>query len=132
LAVFALPAFHSLMVHSHEVVLREELFTLRHQIDRFTHDYERGPPLSRENPGQARYFPFVSHARKVIMPEGKERGQEPLFLREDAVVGRMAWSNACPKRFGSSRRKAPRANVGGPQKDPDPFSRPLTPLRPSK
>ena len=31
------------MVHSHEVVLREELFTLCHQIDRFTHDYERGP-----------------------------------------------------------------------------------------
>jgi len=24
-------------------VLREELFALRHQIDRFTHDYERGP-----------------------------------------------------------------------------------------
>jgi general secretion pathway protein G len=43
LAVFALPGFHSVMVHSHEVVLREELFTLRHQIDRFTHDYERGP-----------------------------------------------------------------------------------------
>ena len=34
LAVFALPGFHSVMVHSHEVVLRE-------------------------NPGQARYFPFI-------------------------------------------------------------------------
>ena len=43
LAVFALPGFHSVLVHSHEVVLREELFALRHQIDRFTHDYERGP-----------------------------------------------------------------------------------------
>jgi Tfp pilus assembly protein PilE len=43
LAVFALPGFHSVMVHSHEVVLREELFTPRRQIDRFTHDYERGP-----------------------------------------------------------------------------------------
>jgi len=31
------------MMHSHEVVLREELFALRNQIDRFTHDYERGP-----------------------------------------------------------------------------------------
>ena len=43
LAVFALPGFHSVMMHSHEVVLREELFALRNQIDRFTHDYERGP-----------------------------------------------------------------------------------------
>jgi general secretion pathway protein G len=43
LAVFALPGFHSVMVHSHEVVLREELFALRSQIDRFTHDYEHGP-----------------------------------------------------------------------------------------
>jgi general secretion pathway protein G len=43
LAVFALPGFHSVMVHSHEVVLREELFALRNQIDRFTNDYERGP-----------------------------------------------------------------------------------------
>ena len=41
LAVFALPGFHSAMVHAHEIVLREELFTLRCQIDRFPHDYER-------------------------------------------------------------------------------------------
>ena len=27
LAVFALPGFHGVMMHSHEVVLREELFT---------------------------------------------------------------------------------------------------------
>jgi general secretion pathway protein G len=48
LAVFALPGFHSVMVHSHEVVLRQELFALRHQIDRFTHDYERGPASLEE------------------------------------------------------------------------------------
>jgi len=29
-------------------VLREELFALRHQIDRFTHDYERGPASLEE------------------------------------------------------------------------------------
>jgi hypothetical protein len=43
LAVFALPGFHSVILHSHEIVLREELFTMRNQIDRFTHHYERGP-----------------------------------------------------------------------------------------
>ena len=33
----------------------------------------------------------------------------------------MARSNGCPKRFGSSRWKAPRATVGGLTKAPDPF-----------
>ena len=48
LAVFALPGFHSAMVHAHEMVLREELFAMRCQIDRFTHDYERGPASLEE------------------------------------------------------------------------------------
>ena len=39
----------------------------------------------------------------------------------------MARSNGCPKRFGSSRWKAPRATVGGLTKAPDPFC-PLTPF----
>ena len=43
LATFAMPIYHSIMVHAHEAVLREDLFTLRSQIDRFTHDNERGP-----------------------------------------------------------------------------------------
>ena len=48
LAVFALPGFHSAMAHAHEIVLREQLFTLRCQIDRFTQNYERGPASLEE------------------------------------------------------------------------------------
>jgi len=49
LAVFALPGFHSAMVHAREMVLREELFAMRCQIDRFTQDYERGPASLEES-----------------------------------------------------------------------------------
>jgi len=35
--------FRTLIVRGREAVLREDLFTLRTQIDRFSHDYERGP-----------------------------------------------------------------------------------------
>ena len=48
LAVFALPGFHSAMVHAHEIVLREELFAVRCQIDRFTQNYEHGPASLEE------------------------------------------------------------------------------------
>jgi general secretion pathway protein G len=43
LATFATPIYRRLIVRSREAVLREDLFTLRSQIDRFTHDNERGP-----------------------------------------------------------------------------------------
>ena len=43
LASFSMPFFHSVVVRGREAVLREDLFTLRSQIDRFTHDNERGP-----------------------------------------------------------------------------------------
>ena len=43
LCSFSLPIYHSIVVHAREAVLREDLFTLRHQIDQFTHDYARGP-----------------------------------------------------------------------------------------
>jgi len=43
LATLATPMFRTLIVRGREAVLREDLFTLRAQIDRFTHDYERGP-----------------------------------------------------------------------------------------
>lgn len=43
LATFALPMYHTVMVRSREAVLRDELFTLRSQIDRFAHDNQRGP-----------------------------------------------------------------------------------------
>jgi len=38
LATFAMPIYHSMVVHAREATLREDLFTLRSQIDRFTHD----------------------------------------------------------------------------------------------
>jgi general secretion pathway protein G len=43
LCSFSLPIYHSLVVRARETVLREDLFTLRCQIDQFTHDYARGP-----------------------------------------------------------------------------------------
>ena len=48
LATFALPMFHTVIVHGREAVLREDLFTLRTQIDRFTHDNARGPASLEE------------------------------------------------------------------------------------
>jgi general secretion pathway protein G len=43
LATFATPIYHTVSVRAREANLREELYTLRSQIDRFTHDNERGP-----------------------------------------------------------------------------------------
>ena len=43
LASFGMPSFMTIVTRAHEAVLREDLFTLRSQIDRFTHDNERGP-----------------------------------------------------------------------------------------
>ena len=48
LATLATPMFRTLIVRGREAVLREDLFTLRNQIDRFTHDYARGPASLEE------------------------------------------------------------------------------------
>ena len=48
LAPFSMPVYRSVIVHGREAVLRDDLFTLRSQIDRFTHDYERGPASLEE------------------------------------------------------------------------------------
>jgi general secretion pathway protein G len=48
LATFSVPYFRTVIVHGREAVLREDLFTLRTQIDRFTHDNERGPTSLEE------------------------------------------------------------------------------------
>ncbi len=48
IASFAMPIFGSIIVHARETVLREDLFTLRSQIDRFTHDNERAPASLQE------------------------------------------------------------------------------------
>jgi len=43
MANFGTPIYHTVVVRAHEATLREDLITLRTQIDRFTHDNERGP-----------------------------------------------------------------------------------------
>ena len=48
IASFAMPIFGSIIVHARETVLREDLFTLRSQIDRFTHDNQRAPASLQE------------------------------------------------------------------------------------
>ena len=48
LATFSVPYFRTVIVHGREAVLREDLFTLRTQIDRFTRDYARGPASLEE------------------------------------------------------------------------------------
>lgn len=48
LANFSMPIYRSIFVHAREATLRDELFTLRSQIDRFTHDNERGPTSLEE------------------------------------------------------------------------------------
>jgi general secretion pathway protein G len=48
LATFAMPTYHTIVVHGREATLRDDLFTLRSQIDRFTHDNERGPTSLEE------------------------------------------------------------------------------------
>ena len=47
-ATFAMPIFGSIIVHARETVLREDLFTLRSQIDRFTHGNQRAPASLQE------------------------------------------------------------------------------------
>ena len=48
LATISMPIYRSIIVHAHEAVLREDLFTMRAQIDRFTHDNERAPASLEE------------------------------------------------------------------------------------
>ena len=48
LATFSEPYFRTVIVHGREAVLREDLSTLRTQIDRFTRDNERGPASLEE------------------------------------------------------------------------------------
>ena len=48
LATFSEPYYRTVLVHGREAILREDLFTLRSQIDRFTQDNERGPASLEE------------------------------------------------------------------------------------
>jgi len=43
LAGISIPIYQAIIVRAHETVLRQDLFTMRKQIELFTHDYERAP-----------------------------------------------------------------------------------------
>ena len=43
LASVSMPIYQTVQVRAREATLKQELLTLRSQIDRFTHDNERGP-----------------------------------------------------------------------------------------
>ena len=64
LASFAMPAYHTMVVRAREATLRDDLFTMRSQIDRFTHDNERGPEsldelVEKEYMGSVPIDPFT-------------------------------------------------------------------------
>jgi general secretion pathway protein G len=48
LAAIAMPFYRTIIVHARESVLRDDLFTLRSQIDQFTHDNARSPASLQE------------------------------------------------------------------------------------
>lgn len=64
LATLAMPIYHSASVRAREASLRDDLFTMRSQIDRFTHDNERGPTsldelVEKEYMGSVPVDPFT-------------------------------------------------------------------------
>ena len=79
LATFSVPYFRTVIVHGREAVLREDLFTLRNQIDRFTHDNERGPTsleelVEKEYMGNVPTDPFTGSNQtwKIIMEDATQ------------------------------------------------------------
>jgi len=55
LASFAMPSYHTAVVHAREAVLRDDLFTMRKMIDEFTIDKQR-PPSSLDELVDAGYL----------------------------------------------------------------------------
>ena len=43
MANFSMPTYRTVVIHAREARLRDDLFTQRSQLDRSTHDNERGP-----------------------------------------------------------------------------------------
>jgi general secretion pathway protein G len=43
LASFAVPSYHTAIIHAREAVLRDDLYTMRKMIDEFTIDKQRAP-----------------------------------------------------------------------------------------
>jgi general secretion pathway protein G len=87
LASIVTPAFRTLIVRGREAVLREDLFTLRAQIDRFIHDYGRGPTsleelVEKEYMGSIPADPLTGSNQT---PQVENSGQRPV------VSGSGSW-----------------------------------------
>jgi general secretion pathway protein G len=48
MASFAMSTYHTVTLRAREATLRDELFTMRAQIDRYTHDNKHGPETLEE------------------------------------------------------------------------------------
>jgi general secretion pathway protein G len=56
-ASFALPTYQNIVLHAREAALRDDLYTLRSMIDRFTLDNQRAPASLEEDAGRRRPSP---------------------------------------------------------------------------
>ena len=74
LATFSMPVYRLVIVHGREAVLREDLFTLRSQIDRFT----------KESPGSGVRGPGSQEQWRVTGGEGQI--QNLRFKRKAAIM----------------------------------------------
>ena len=88
LANFAMPTYHTMAVRAREAALRDDLFTLRSQIDRFTHDYARGPSsldelVEKEYMGAVPIDPFTGSNETWQV----ETQDAPLSLDDSAPPG---------------------------------------------
>jgi len=88
MANFAVSIYHTMVVRAREATLREELFTMRAQIDRFTHDNERGPSSLEElvdsgYMGSVPVDPFTSSDQTWQF----DTETEPLSLDPSAPLG---------------------------------------------
>ncbi len=96
LATLAMPMYHTVVVRAREVTLRDDLFTLRSQIDRFTHDYERGPSsldelVEKEYLGAVPTDPFTGSNETWQL----ETETTPLSIDDSAPLGIVDVHSGC-------------------------------------
>ena len=75
LASFAIPAYQNIIVRSREAVLRDDLFTMRSMIDRFTLDNKR-PPVSLEELVVSVNRPPVGRGNSLGVPLPPSEGND--------------------------------------------------------
>ncbi len=99
LATLAMPMYHTVVVRAREVTLRDDLFTLRSQIDRFTHDYERGPSSLDE---------LVEKEYMGAVPRGQSRYRRLRLDRQN--------------QYGYDKNRVRRLTMGDPVSGPEVFA----------